>query len=415
MLRIRFAVLGMLVFTAGISMQGATAPIKQPLQFHDALVEKNFYVLAKFKSERAVAAALEAQPSLKAITLGRERFIERSLKSCRKNVTCLVNSVGWTDEEIHDVSRALRQAYSTSSALQKLAKEVIPASGLRILDQSLAPEDLLVNAWEDSARGLNNILSVYGAGTAPRFAKIDSISIDPNSAEIKDHVLNVVKQAASDSKPFFEPTLDVAVELLKMNHRDEAARFEPLQEENKAALHHIPSIDWRRYEYSSILVPGWGPEETGVPLSPEGLVVTKMAAERYHAGKAPLIIVSGGYVHPSQTPYCEAIEMKKALMEQFHVPEEAILIEPHARHTTTNLRNAARLIYRYGIPMSQKALVTTGNSQLEVIVSQTFVERCQRELGYVPYTAMKKLSDTDAEYLYSIESLHADAIDPLDP
>ena len=115
---------------------------------------------------------------------------------------------------------------------------------------------MLVNAWEDSARGLNNILSVYGAGTAPRFPKIDSISIDPDSAEIKDHVLNVVKLAASDSKLYFEPTLDVAVELLKMNHRDEAARFEPLQEENKAALRHIPSIHWSRYEYSSILVPG---------------------------------------------------------------------------------------------------------------------------------------------------------------
>ena len=65
--------------------------------------------------------------------------------------------------------------------------------------------------------------------------------------------------------------------------------------------------------------------------------------------------MSGGFVHPAQTPYAEAIEMKKALIADFSIPQEAILVDPHARHTTTNMRNAARLLYRYAIPFESVA------------------------------------------------------------
>jgi hypothetical protein len=46
-------------------------------------------------------------------------------------------------------------------------------------------------------------------------------------------------------------------------------------------------------------------------------------------------------------------------MSRFGIPANAIIVDPHARHTTTKMRNAARLIYRYGMPFSAKALVTT--------------------------------------------------------
>ena len=44
--------------------------------------------------------------------------------------------------------------------------------------------------------------------------------------------------------------------------------------------------------------------------------------------KAPFILVSGGNVHPNLTPYNEALEMKMALMREFGVPENAILVDP---------------------------------------------------------------------------------------
>src|SRR5205807_6586463 len=121
------------------------------------------------------------------------------------------------------------------------------------------------------------------------------------------------------------------------------------------------------------------------------------------------------YVHPNQTPYCEAMEMKKSLIRDFGVPANAIIIEPHARHTTTNLRNAARLIYRDGIPFERKALVTTDSFQSATIESEAFAKRCEQELGYQPGKILKRVSAFDLELAPRMESLQINPMDPLDP
>ena len=201
-----------------------------------------------------------------------------------------------------------------------------------------------------------------------------------------------------------------------MNHRDEAGRFEPMQNtENKAALRAIRSIGWSKYRYSVIVVPGAGPGDPNVALSDAGRRRTALAAQRYHEGAAPLILVSGGYVHPSQTRFSEAMEMKRALLDDYHVPESAILVDPHARHTTTNMRNAAREIYRYKIPMDKPALTVSDAAQIRYIESQGFADRCMKELGYLPYRIVNRVSDTDLAFLPQIQSLEEDPLDPLDP
>ena len=59
---------------------------------------------------------------------------------------------------------------------------------------------------------------------------------------------------------FFEPTLNFALKLLEANRRDEAGRYEPLEEgENKASLQEMKNIKWNDYPYSFILVLGSGP------------------------------------------------------------------------------------------------------------------------------------------------------------
>jgi 8-oxo-dGTP pyrophosphatase MutT (NUDIX family) len=140
-----------------------------------------------------------------------------------------------------------------------------------------------------------------------------------------------------------------------------------------------------------------------------------LAAERWRQRKAPFVVVSGGYVHPNQTPFAEAIEMKRALVEELGLPESAIVIDPHARHTTTNLRNAARLLFRYGVPVDRPALVTTDTGQSAYIESEGFAERCRKELGYLPYRLGRRLSRFDQEFWPLLDSLHADAVEPLDP
>jgi uncharacterized SAM-binding protein YcdF (DUF218 family) len=155
--------------------------------------------------------------------------------------------------------------------------------------------------------------------------------------------------------------------------------------ENAAGVKTVSGIQWSKYPYSVIVVPGAGPSDPNVALSNAGRSHTALAAEVYHAGKAPFILVSGGYVHPPQTRFAEALEMKKSLLADYHVPESAILIDPHARHATTNMRNAVREIYRYKMPMDKPAIAISDKGQISGIASQAFAYRCIKEMGYHPY------------------------------
>jgi hypothetical protein len=184
---------------------------------------------------------------------------------------------------------------------------------------------------------------------------------------------------------------------------------------NAAALRRLAGIKWNDYRYTVIVVPGEGPEEPGVNLSHGSRTRIALAVKDFQAGLAPLILVSGGFVHPSQTKFCEAIEMKKALIRDFGIPANVILAEPHARHTTTNLRNATRLIYRYGIPFDKPALIVTDTDQSASIESTNFVDQSKTNLGYVPYKSLTRISPTDLSFLPEIDSLQANARDPLDP
>jgi hypothetical protein len=138
-----------------------------------------------------------------------------------------------------------------------------------------------------------------------------------------------------------------------------------------------------------------------------------VAVERWKAGLAPFLLPSGGHVHPDKTPYSEALEMKKYLMQAHGVPEDAILIDPHARHTTTNLRNASRVVLRLGLPADKPLLVTSDAFQSVYILG--LAERCQEELHYLPWRALQRLTATDSCLLPSLSSLHAAPGDPLDP
>ena len=116
-----------------------------------------------------------------------------------------------------------------------------------------------------------------------------------------------------------------------------------------------------------------------------------------------------------QTPFSEAIEMKKYVMEKFKIPEQTILIDPYARHTTTNFRNAARLAFRYGIPADLKAVVTSSEDHIASTTKESFRSRCLKELGYFPMEFINRISPVAAEFKPSVASLFFDANDPLDP
>ena len=107
--------------------------------------------------------------------------------------------------------------------------------------------------------------------------------------------------------------------------------------------------------------------------------------------------------------------MKKELMTRYHVPASAIIIDPYARHTTTNLRNATRLLFRAGAPLGRPVLVVTSQGQSASIEAEAFRKRNDDELGYQPMTVVRRLSPNDLVMTPNITSLHADPRDPLDP
>jgi DUF218 domain len=395
----------------------AVSPAKKPLPLHAAIQDKNFYLLSVFQNNPDVRSALMADRILGQINSTRQQRLRRAMQTCQQDPDCMLQPLVWTDDEIHTVSLALDRMYESNPHVRKILDGQLQASGTYVLYQQRGGRDLLINAWELCARGINEVLAVYGEGVRPRYPKIDSISFDTQSADFRRRIASLTQQVSNDTpKLFFESSLRTTLELLALNHRDEAGRFEPMEENiNEAALRSIPSTRWDNYAFSVIVVPGEGPEDPNVVLDEVGRQRTALAAQVYHAGKAPFILVSGGYVHPSQTRFAEAIEMKKALLRDYHVPEEAILVDPHARHTTTNLRNAAREIYRYNMPMNKPALVVSDPLQVSYIQGQPFADRCRNELGYLPYQIITRSSDTNIVFLPRIESLQQNPMDPLDP
>jgi len=372
-------------------------PLHAPLPLHEPVRDKNFYLLSVLH---------ERLPQLLA---AKREALHKAATDCEKDAECYAATLRWSDAEMAEVAAALRPSAELTRALRR--------SGAYVRYESNSDDELLDAAWLDAARGINNILDVYAAGKAPRYKDIDAVSYDVKS-EGYLHLLHTVT-AALEEQPFdhfYDPSLRFALKLLEINHRDEAGRHEPMEsKDNAAAVRRIKSIAWTKYPYSAIVVPGAGSDRLTWSLSAASRLRAEIAARRYKEGKAPLVIVSGGYVHPNQTPYSEAIEMKKALVADFGVPASAVLIDPHARHTTTNLRNAARLMYRYGIPFGAKALITTDSYQSTYIEGEAFAQRCEKELGYQPVSVGKRVSAFDLEFTPRIESLQIDAMDPLDP
>jgi hypothetical protein len=393
-------------------------PTPKPLALHAALQDKDFYLLSTLQTDPEVRKVLLRDQTLAQVSAERQWFLSQALTSCKDNA-CRVHAFLWTDEEISSVSFALARIYKESAPMRTLVEKNLRPSGAYVLYEKQDGASLLLNAWQICGRGLNDILSVYGEGLAPRYPKIDSASFDISSADFQSRVAALMKEPLVEPHApplFFEPSLSAALQLLSLNHRDEASRLEPMEEGvNEASVKAIFSLTWSKYLYSVIVVPGAGPSDADTPISAVGRARVALAAEAYHAGKAPLILLSGGYVHPAQTRFAEAIEMKKVLLAEYHVPEAAVLVDPHARHTTTNMRNAAREIYRYHIPMDKPALVVSDPAQTGYIAGQPFADRCLKELGYLPYQIVSRPSETSLVFLPQIESLQQDPLDPLDP
>ena len=229
-------------------------------------------------------------------------------------------------------------------------------------------------------------------------------------------VVHGVASAAPGTLAWWQPLSRTVVAAMLADGRNEAVRYEPLAtRENAAAIAAIATTNFADFPYVAILVPGEGPTDLVTPLNPLGARRCDLALARYRAGLAPFLLVSGGHVHPDRTMFSEAIEMKRYLMTTFAVPESAILVEPYARHTTTNLRNAVRELFAYGAPTNGRVLIVSDALQSLYIASSSLRARCDAELFYRPFLGLEVLSPTDACITMAPASLTIAASDALDP
>lgn len=205
-----------------------------------------------------------------------------------------------------------------------------------------------------------------------------------------------------------------SLEALEINGRDEAIRYEPLYKgANAAPFAKSRRINWNAYKYTSIMVPGSGPGKPGKTMDTMGMYRCGLAADMYNKGVAPFIIVSGGHVHPYKTPFCEAVEMKKYMVSKLGIPDSAVIIEPHARHTTTNIRNAVRLAYLFNMPAAKPMLIVSDSFQSLAIEKMAI--RFMNEIGYLPYEGLERKSPTENVIMPDLRAWQQDPEDPLDP
>jgi hypothetical protein len=260
-----------------------------------------------------------------------------------------------------------------------------------------APRELIERLPRDIAQ-VNKIIDIYCGGKIPdRYADIDSAKYSPNSIEF-DRFIDLLREwQLSISIPKVDPlsfnddvrgftpcdAFDFAIELLIANERCDAIGFPDLWEnENLGAVKLARRINWSEYKYTAIMIPGQGPEFPEVKISPLARLKTRMAVSEFNKkDNAPFLVVSGGNVYPAYTQYNEAIEMKKWLIDQLDIPAERIVVEPFARHTTTNFRNTARTMKLLDAPIEKEILVVSDREQIDFILNY-MEQKVREELGH---------------------------------
>ncbi len=409
-----------LIMVSGNLLAGGPPDRKYSLVKAESYVQsKNYYLLTLLQQLPEVNKLISDDAELSKIGNIKKENLKFKLRSCGDSVNCYLESIKFSASDIQVVGDRLVNLYGLHSEFKAMVQKHLIPSGCYNLFGELPQQELLRKAWEQDAKAVNQAIKVYAGGSKPNYPDIDSVSVDvhwkyyPNFIDfLSSTVLGEVK----NERLFFMPAMTFALHAIEVNERNRAADYEPMESGcNKLAYDRIKTVKWADFKYSLILVPGEGPEVYDQQISPIGMLRCRGAANRWKVGIAPFIMVSGGKVHPFKTKYSEAEEMKRFLIETMHVPENAIIMEPHARHTSTNMRNCARLIFRNGIPMDKPCLSYSNKEQSQYISGKGMENRCIQELGYVAYKNGNRISETEAEFYPLATSLQIDFDEPLDP
>lgn len=156
-----------------------------------------------------------------------------------------------------------------------------------------------------------------------------------------------------------------------------------LQAENAAVSARLRTLSpgERAVRWPIVVCPGFASEDQTTPISERSKARARHALKVMRDVGAHAIVVTGGNVHPAGTVHNEALELKRELLA-LGLTADRIAIDPAARHTTTNLRNAGRFVLAHGF---DRALVVTSFGQSFYVGHgevSTFRLRCKKELGH---------------------------------
>lgn len=361
----------------------------------DRLKDKAFPLLSALSADASIAATLRADATLSAIATARAKQLDDAT-TCT-DAACMATAVAWSAADAERAANALVSALGDGAA--PFVKSALRPSGAFARWSSLDDVSLLRTAFGFEISSAASAVATF----APEL-----------DASGRSKAIDAAR--ARPSPLFFDPTLSLALSVLATDGRDEAIRHDPLDTgENAAALAAIPHIDFAAYPFPLLVVPGEGPTKLDEPLSGGSQLRADLAADRWFARVAPLVALTGGHVHPDRTPYAEALEVKKYLVTTRGLPASAILVDPYARHTTTNLRNVARLVFRHRLPADRASLIVSDPFQSAYVIDNPFALRCDAELSLRPFRKIVALSINDSCFFPSKLSLQIDARDPLDP
>ncbi len=399
------------VTTAAQEPAGYTSP------FADTLPTRVFPLFAMMRTAEGWAQALRDDSVLQTLTADRAARIPTD--TCTPSPQCLADAWVWTDADIALVEARLRRLVDNPKLGKALVAQQMRPSGRFARYAALSDADLVATAWKETAAATNRVIAVYAKGGAPRYPVIDATIFNMALPQMTDvlsaHGVATAAQARGTDL-FFDPALRYAAGLLQMNERIDAGNFRPLLGGDNAETNRaIGRMNWRGKPYTALLVFGHGPEDAQSRTGVMGHIRLLIAADMFARGVAPFIIVSGGNVHPNRTPFNEAVEMKRLLITQYGVPADRILIEPHARHTTTNLRNCARLLLAAQFPTDRPALVVSDHRTIQYIGSDVLAQRNLAEMGVQPGRLTQGPDQFTLAFTPDPVAFHVEAIDPLDP
>ncbi|MEZ0495538.1 YdcF family protein [Sphingomonas sp. IW22] len=365
---------------------GAVRDVKMEM-----LAERLFPLFGALASQPERQAALIARSEIAALIAARQA----ARAACGDDLSCIARAALWSQADATVLTRALAATPGLST-----------------------PGDDAAAQAEREIAGINAIVRTYALGQLPPYPEIDGAGmLDPQEANARlQAAVWLARAPRAGSLAALDPSVELALALLDAHDRTDAIGFEPIDRgPNAPAMERARTLDWSAYRYPAMIVTGVGPETPDMPISAFGKYHLRLAAERFARGDVGVIILTGGRAHPRATRFAEAKEMRDALIERYKVPAAAIVIEPYARHTTTNLRNATRLMMAMGAPIDRDALIVCNPGQSEYIASARFTARNQQELGYQPGRIGRRLSPTELAFRPSPQSVRIDPRDPLDP